>query len=364
MSEISARLMVPVKITSAMLGASTSIAEPDPRSAAPEWVSLGTYSAGALASNGAGAGVVYEAIQAHTGRSTSPAMDTSYWRVSALQNEAAWVSGGTYTLGQRRTRRGRVYECVQAHSGRTIEPELDDAYWLDAGPTNRMAAFDDYISTASRSWGSMTYVINPGFCNGITLYELAGDAYSVTIKDAPGGAVLVTYTGSLYVEAPGFYELLFTVLPTRARLSFEVPVTPTPEITITLTAASNNPVSIGLIKIGDWRQFMGAGAFGGAQYGASSERKSYTYREYFADGTYKTVIRPAALDVRCTAVIEAAEADYADSILAEVIDTPVPFEATGVPGYSYLSTVGFVSGSITADNFGQASVSLTIKGNV
>lgn len=364
MSEISARIMVPVKITSAMLGASTSIAEPDLRSAAREWVSAGTFVVGELCSYGGGSGTVYEALQNHTGRATAPNMDSSYWRASARTNEAAWVSGGTYTLGQRTTRKGLVWECVQAHSSRAIEPELDEAYWLNAGPTNRMAAFDDYISTVSRSWGSLTYVINPGFCNGITLYELAGDAYSVTIKDAPGGTVLVTYTGSLTEEAPGFYELLFTVLPTRRKLSFEVPVTPTPEITVTLTAANNNPVSIGLIKVGDWRLLVGGGTFGGAQYGASSERKTYTYREYAVDGTYKTVVRPTALDVRFTVIIAPSEASYADSVLADVINTPVPIEATNIPDYAYLSTVGFVSAVITADNFGQTSLALTIKGNI
>lgn len=308
----SARIMVPLEISNAMLGGSTSIAEPD---------------------TGAG--------------------------------ESAWTASATYSLGDRKTSAGKVYECVQAHTGHTELPAADAAYWLAVGPTNRMAPFDDYSSTKATATTTLTYVINPGFCNGLALYELAGDTYAITVKDAPGGAVIASYSGGLVEEAQGFYELLFTVLNTKTQLSFDnLPLCPTPEITITLTASGSNAVAVGTIKVGDWRVLMGDGKFGGAQYGASAERKSYTYREYFDDGTYKTVRRPASRDVRCSVVIESEQAMYADAILAEVIDTAAPFEACGLPKYGYLNTLGFVSGTIQADTFGTTNLDLTVKGNI
>ena len=81
------------------------------------------------------------------------------------------------------------------------------------------------------------------------------------------------------------------------------------------------------------------------------------------DGTYKIVRRPASRDVRCSVVVDAKQAMYADAILGEIIDMAVPFEATGLPQYGYLNTVGFVSGTVRADNCGGASINLTIQGN-
>ena len=41
-----------------------------------------------------------------------------------------------------------------------------------------------------------------------------------------------------------------------------------------------------------------------------------------------------------------------------------PFEASSLPRYGYLNTLGFVSGSLSPDSFGVASLNLNIKGNI
>lgn len=281
--------------------------------------------------------------------------------------EATWVPGGTYPLGQERIRATthRVYECVQAHSGRTALPEADPAYWKDMRPTLKWAPFDDYSNTKARATTSLTYVLQPSFVNALGLYALEGSAYSLTIKDAPGGAVIRTETGDLYAQAGGFYELLYTPLLQLTQISFDgLPLSPTAEINITISAAPGGAVAVGTIKAGDWRWFAGDGAFGGTQYGAESDRSSYTYREFAFDGTYRTVKRPSTRDVRASVVVDAQQAMNADAILGEIIDTAVPFEACGLPQYGYLNTLGFVSGSIRADNYGVTTLNLTIKGTI
>lgn len=308
----SARVMVPIAITDAMIMAGTSVAEP-------------------------------------------------------AAGESAWVSAASYTVGQEfvRSTTHRVYECSVAHTGRTALPEVDLGYWFDVGPTQRYAPFDDYTNTKSRAVTSITYVLQPGFLNGLALYGLEGGEYAITIKDMPGGSVIKYESGDLFEQAAGFYELLFSPLLQRTQMSFDgIPITPTAEVTITITSAVGQPVAIGTIKVGDWRLFMGAGNFGGMQYGAESDRTVYSFRKYAIDGTYQTIKRPSSRDVRATVVIDAEEAMYADAILNEIIDTAVPFEASGLARYGYLNTLGFVTGSIRADSFGTTSLNLTIKGNV
>lgn len=308
----SARVMVPVTITPAMILGGTSIAEP-------------------------------------------------------AASETVWTNT-TYTVGQLRivVAVHKEFECVVAIAAPTgVSPELDPTRWKEKGPTLRYAPFDDYSNTKASAVTSMTYVLQPGFINGLALYGLEGSAYNITVKDAPGGTVIKTYSGDLYAQALGWYELLYCPLLQLTQISFDdVPLSPTTEVTITITAGGTNRVAIGTIKVGDWRQFIGEGTFGGAQYGASSKRKSYSYREYNFDGTYISKRRANARLVSATVVIDAEQANYADAIIGEIFDTAVPFEASNLGRYAYLNTLGFIDATVSADNFGITSIKMTIDGNI
>lgn len=306
-----ARVMVPIVVTASMLKAGTTIAEPD-----------------------------------------------------IVNGEFAWVASASFALADLRTYNGSVWACSKAHTGRTTKPDVDVAYWYREGPTNRMAPFDDYSNTKVVAVGSMTYVIQPGFLNGIAVYGMEGSNYSVVVRSGPGGDVLRTWGGDLYSQAAGLYELLFSVLTPIEQITFDdVPLSPNAEVTITVVAAPGSRVAVGTIKLGDWRQFIGDGAIGGVEYGAESNRKTYTLRTYNPDGTYKITRRARARDVSCSIVIEPEQAMQADAILGEIIDAAVPFEASGLPQYGYLNTLGFVSGSIRAGD-GVTSINLKVEGNI
>lgn len=308
----SARVMVPISITAGMLKPGTSIPEPD------------------------------------------------------LENgEFAWVANTSYTVGNQRTYNGSVWACKLAHMGRSAPPDVDFNYWYREGPTNRMAPFDDYSNTKVTAVGSLTYVIQPGFVNGLAVYGMEGSSYNIVVRNAPGGLVVRSWSGDLYSQAAGLYELLFSVLVPTGQMSFDgIPISPDVEVTITLTAAPEGRVAIGTIKLGDWRQFIGDGKIGGVRYGAESDRKTRTLRTYNQDGSYKIVRRATSRDVSCSIVIDAEQAMHADAILGEIIDTAVPFEASGLPRYGYLNTMGFVTGNIRADTFGTTSINLKVEGNI
>lgn len=309
---VSARVMVPVKITDAMVAAGTTVPEPN-----------------------------------------------------TANGEVAWVASGSYAIDDLRTSNGSVYSCSRAHSGRTARPEADPGYWLRKGPTDRMAPFDDYSATKSRGKGSISFVLTPGFINGVSVYGPEGATYSLVVRDAPGGDVIREQHGDLYAQAAGLWELLFTPLPALEKISMdEIPIAPNAEVSVTIRAPGNGAVAVGDIKVGDWRQLIGEANFGGAEYGAEAQRKSYTYRQVNDDGTFRQIPRGNVRDVTCRVVIDAEQAMYADAILGEIIDTVVPFEASGLPRYGYLNTRGFVTGSIRADNWGETSLNLIVKGAI
>lgn len=296
----------------------------------------------------------------------TPAMvvtGTTIAEPDTTRGEVAWLVGTAYTIGQRITNAGSVWEAVAASTG--VTPGTDATKWLRFGPTNRTAAFDEYTTTRSVGTTSITYVLRPGFLNGLRLDGLEGVKLVVTLKDVPGGSVILTRTVDLFEQALGLYELLFSPLRALRVVSFDdLPLQPNPELTITISAASGAAVGVGSIMMGDWRTLMGTGRFGGAQYGARMTRKSYTYWDEKDDGTYNLVRRPSARNVDCSVVIDSGQAMYADALLEEVTDRLVAFEASSLPKYGYLNTAGFVSGDITADNFAVTTLDLTIKGSI
>lgn len=288
---------------------------------------------------------------------------TSIAEPDSSVGELAWTSGGTYALGVERTSAGGVYAAVQASSGRTTLPAQDAAYWLYSRPTNRMAAFDAYVSTAAKATTSLTYVLQPGFFNGLSLYGLVGDSITVTVKDAPGGTVVYSYTTDLFAQATGLYELLFTPLLARDKLVLrDMPITPIGELTVTVTAAAGQPVAIGMLNVGDWRAVIGAAEWGGTQYGATAEPKTYSYIKFNEDGSTQIVRRGKATDMRGIVSMPAASADYAISVIQQVLDIPVSIIATTTTGYDYLNVFGLISGSLSAQNAVEAQLSFSVKG--
>lgn len=280
--------------------------------------------------------------------------------------ETAWVSAGTYVVGDLRIRATthRVYACVQAHTGRTALPENDAAYWLDKTPTQRFAPFDIYTTTATTSTGSITFVIQPGYFNSLALYGLVGSSVAVTIKDAPGGTVIYSHTSGLSEDPAGWYEYLFSPLRSTNKLMFfGLPIRPTAELTITVSAAVGAPVAIGMVNAGDFTSFLEGADWGGPQYGATSEPISNSYLKSSQDGIVTIVRRPFGTNARIGIKLPAAQADFALQIVQRVLDVPVSW-IVDKPGFSGLNVFGLGSGVMTYDEYGSAKLDITVKGIV
>lgn len=279
--------------------------------------------------------------------------------------ETAWVSGGTYVVGDLRIRTTthRVYKAVQDSTGRTALPESDPTFWLDFAPTQRFAPFDIYTNTATTGTTSFTYVLNPGFFNTLSFYGLVGSTLTVTIKDTPGGTVLYTSTTDLFVPAAGLYEYLFSPLRQISRVVLKaLPISPTAELTVTVSSGTGNPVALGMLNIGNLRSLIASGLFGGTEYGASAEPKSYSYIKYFDDGTTQIVRRGATTDMRGNVFMPAGDATAAVDLVQSVLDVPVSCIATDAAGYDYLNVFGLVSGSAEASGPAHANFSYSVKG--
>ena len=288
--------------------------------------------------------------------STIPAVD-------AAAGEVAWAAGTAYSAGQRVNHGGSIWESVASSTG--VTPGTDGTKWLRAGPSNRMAPFDDELNTRAVATGYMTYVLRPGFFTGLALWGLQGDHLTINLYDAPGGAVVESYDADLYEQAAGLYELLFLPLRQRTKHYMQnLPLYPDAEVRITLSASGGAQVAIGLITVGHWDTLIGAGDFGGVEYGATAEVKSYSYIKRADDGTVTRLRRGSATNIDCSVVIDAAEANRAMDLLHQVQGRPIAFIASGLPRYDYLSGFGDLSGSATPQSYAHAILKLRIEGVV
>lgn len=284
----------------------------------------------------------------------------------AEDTTSAWTSA-TYAVGDYRhvVSTHRVYKCAVAGS-RTISPELDPTNWVDTRPTNKWAPFDIYTSTAATTVTSMTYVLTPGYFNAIALYGLTGIQYTLTVKDVSGGSTIYSSSGYLYEDPIGWYEYLFGGVTVVDQLVFaDIPIRPAAELTLTITAASGQPVGLGLVAMGDFQSLFGAGDWGGAQYGATAEPVTYSYIKTADDGTTTIVRRHAATNLRITVTMPRDQADGVLQNLQSVLDVPVAIIVSSVSGFRKLSAFGLISSApVSYDSFGHANLNLTAKGLV
>lgn len=235
----------------------------------------------------------------------------------------------------------------------------------------RWAPFDLYTSTAVKAVTSFTYVLSPGFFNALSFYGLVGLSLEITVKNAPSGAVIYPVGGTgpqvidLFEQAAGLYELLFTPLRQINRVVVkDIPIHPTSELTVKVVSGTGDPVAMGMLNIGDYRSLISSQIFGGTEYGATADPKSYSYIKYFEDGTQQIVRRGSATDMRGSVIMPAQDATAAVDIVRGVLDVPVSCIATDARGYDYLNVFGLLSGSAEASGPEHSKFSFTVKGSI
>lgn len=292
-----------------------------------------------------------------------PAVDTSV-------GEVAWVAGHSYMVGDRIVYEGVVYACIQAHTSQVgATPDTSVTNWRVAGPSNRMAPFDPWMFTKARAKGSMTYVLSGSFVDGVAVYGLSNeDQVSISVKDSTTGLYLVPpETLVLWDQAFGEFEYLFGNLGKATYFTrSDFPIRPSVEISITVSNYDPNvTVEVSHISIGNWKHFFTPLTnVTGAQYGVQSKTKDYSFVEDNKDGTYTEIPGRKARDFSVTCVIAADNAPEADRILEAISGKAVAVEVSNLPKYRHLSTVARISGSVTTDNWSEATVELEMKGNV
>lgn len=228
--------------------------------------------------------------------------------------ETAWVSAGTYALGDVRIRATthRQYICIQASTGRTALPEVDTAYWSDNGPTNRWGMFDLLRNTATSLTGTpITVVLTPGQrINSLGFVGL--QASSVTISVDVGATNYYSKTVSTIqrytVDWLTYFFGSFRYVPSF--VLFDIPQITGATVTITITNGAG-VVKCGGLVVGT-SQYIGA-----TQYSAT--RSALNFSTVTRDSAGNATLVPRRSVPRTDQKLRIDKA-YANGILQLITD--------------------------------------------
>ena len=272
---------------------------------------------------------------------------------------AAWSAGETCAAGDLRHRvsTGVVYVRVTPGAG-SNPPEADPINWKPLRPTNKMAPFDLYRSTAAIGNEQLSYVLRPqDIVSEVWLGGVEATSATITVTDGAGGAtVFGPHVIALDSQGVNDWQAFF-LAPVRFSESAYVtgiPMALDPVINITLS----NPGGVARLGAVQMGRFIGLGM---TEYGAEFSVVPYSYRKFAEDGTYTYVKRPSGGEISTPVFIEPANAALVRDILLRYESVPALWIGHSGAQYEPLRGFGVFEGSLRYDNFGRCTLTGRIQ---
>lgn len=228
----------------------------------------------------------------------------------AAAGEVAWNSGTAYTTGQEvvLTSTHRRYRALQ--NGTNQNPATQAAYWLDIGPTNRWAAFDATVGTASSKNGGFVFEVDAESINAVALLEVNAAALGVYIKD--GSEVIYTHQADMTWDGNvNDWLAYFTepIIRKRELVLTDLPSIPGGSLVVEVT--DPGLAELGMVCIG------AATRFGDTRFGARAGIIDYSRKETDAFGAISIVKRSFAKRASMSLCVPAPTTDYLLRYLAD-----------------------------------------------
>lgn len=296
-------------------------------------------------------------------------------------SETAWVSGGTYAVGDERIRPDlhRVFKCAAIRSpGSTppssTPPEDDPTGWTDMRPTERWLPFGPFVRTDGKlvyqslglesTTADIEYRLQMRYATAIALFGLAGQQWQVDVFDTVGAAIPVKqYSGSLTAPATGYWDYGIGQRHTTDRvLITDLPMHPAAEIHIRITGNTGQLRRVSQIEVGQMRFVPGA-HWGGTQYGLERDPKIFTAEKSEPDGSTSVLIYGSSYDMAGTVTMDAKAEDRALSQLRRLLGKGVAYTPALSPGYEQSLVFGTLTSAPTSrDSYGATSTRFSIRG--
>lgn len=241
------------------------------------------------------------------------------------ENEfSAWSSAATYNLGDRviLTTTHRVYESLQA-ANTNKDPRTQSTWWIEAGPTNRWAAFDTSVSTQTVQASNITYRLEPRKAiNALAVLNITeGTEINITMVSPGTGTPGVVYQRTIDLASlpltPDWWAFFYgqRISPTQSIL-LDLPSYSDCVVTIEIKGSVN--LAVGVILVGQQQNF-GIGI----SYGVRVGIQDYSRKETNEFGDTILVQRAFAKRANFDLMVKKAEVDSLQNTLSAIRAQPV-----------------------------------------
>lgn len=170
-----------------------------------------------------------------------------------------WAAGIAYAADAVVSRTGRNWLSLQtANVGKTPETEVD--WWADFGPSNRMAAFDTSVATATTRIGGLSFTVRVGRITAVGFMGLLGQSITITVRDGLDGPAVHTESRTLANSDGSFYGWCFEEFAQQRDATFYgLPASSNGYLTVDIVGSGTT--AVGLCVVG--KQFeVGHAEFG------------------------------------------------------------------------------------------------------
>lgn len=257
-----------------------------------------------------------------------------------LENEyPLWVSGTSYTTGQRIIYQHHIYERIVAGAG-TTPPNLDQTNWLDLGATNKYRMFDNIISSVSSRTGGIQFTLTPNqVVNSIAFLNVNASTVRVVMTD-PVDGVVYDRTKELRSssEVTDYYSYFFAPLVSLIDLNtavfLDLPSRPTATITVYISSGA------ALVEVGEVVYGIQS-TIGRTNYGTAIGIKSYSRKETDEFGKVTVVKRKNSKYCEYDVDINNNNLAYVQRLFQDIDSVPCLF--IGNPDMEELIVYGFYS---------------------
>lgn len=250
---------------------------------------------------------------------------------------AEWSSATTYALGTY-VSYGIYGTYLSLQNGNLNQnPLTATAYWVRSGPTNKMAAFDDQISSSSTSTGDIIFAVTASSIDSVALLNVNGSKTAVAISDT--SLKIPIYHNSQQLtggDSVDWYGYFFYDADTVRNTSIYLDIPTASNVLISVKITGVATTSIGTFVTGVLKNL------GNTQYGVSAGIIDYSRKDTDEFGNITFVKRNYSKRINASVSLTNSNLNKVQRLLYQIRATPVLWLAsTDIQFEEPLITYGF-----------------------
>ena len=238
------------------------------------------------------------------------------------ESNPEWSSATTYALGANIVYGiYGTYKSLQSgnlnHTPPIVSP-FTDAYWVRTGPTNKMAMFDDQVSSASTATSDIIFAVVGSAIDSVALLNIQASKTSIAVTDKDTKALVYHNSQQLSgAESLDWYGYFFYDADTQKTSSIYLDIPPAANSLITVKVSGTGTISVGSYINGQIK------ALGNTQYGVSAGIIDYSKKETDEFGNTTFIKRNFSKRMNASVSLTNANLNRVQRILYDLRATPV-----------------------------------------